>query len=144
MTEKLEDLAQRLVADAQRMTLQETLTMAVMHVVQVADAVDYRGLAMYMCNGHKTPEGHRIVHADVLFRANTPRDAVEILWMIVDGMASSALASPALNPVAGPLYELRKHLEDTFGLANMRTEDTQVIAATGIHEIPDMDRMKAN
>ena len=142
--QKLEELAKQLVEDANNMTLKETLTMSLMHVVQVADAVNYRALSVALCPGHKDPTGREVLHGDVLFRANTPRDAVELLWFIVDGMASTALASSALNPLAAALYDLRKHVEDTFGVANLRTMETEIINATGVHQVPDMSRGKAN
>lgn len=142
--DKLAGLAERLIEDAQKMTTEETLNMALRHVVQVADAVDYRALSMAMCNGHTTENGHKIVHGDVYFRANTPRDCAEIVWMLVDTIAAVALVSPALNPIAASFYELRRHIEDTFGLTNMRTEATEIVNATGSHQAPDMRREGMN
>lgn len=137
---KLEDAAKQMIEDAKNMTVEETLVLALKHVVMVADALNHRALAVNLCPGHGAPDGHKIVHGDILFRAENPRDCMELLWMIVDGMASTAIASPTLNPIAGPLHELRKHIEDLFGLANMRTEATELVDATGLHHVPDMDR----
>jgi len=137
---QLEELASKLVEEANSMTTEETSMMTLMHVVRVAAAIEHRALAVSVCKGHRNPQGHRVVHGDCLMQVESPRDVAELLWVIVDSMASCALASPILNPIASVLYDLRKHIEDELGLAQMRTEDTQVLNAKGIHEIPDMSR----
>jgi len=140
VTQQLEELAAKLVEEAHELTTEQTSMMTLMHVVRVAAAIEHRALAISMCKGHNTEQGYRIVHGDCLMQANTPKDMAELLWMIVDSMASFALTSTTLNPLAAPMYELRKHIEDRFGIANMRTEDTQVFNASGIHEVPDMSK----